>query len=287
MATVTLSHTYKAPAAKVWNALTRPEEMKKWYFHVRDFELKEGNVYTFYEKEYEGTYLHRCEILRIQPLQLFEHTWEHPSHSEGTSILQWLLEPVDENETTLTITHSGLENLADGGPDFAPENYEFGWKGFMHIFLRNYLYGIEKQVFETDIQAPREKVWKKLWDAESYKEWTSAFIEGSYFEGTFEQGNRVYLLSPSGEGMYSDIIFLKENESLVFSHIGYLKDKKELPLDDETSLWTGSLESYTLTETGNGTHLKVELDNPRKYHEQMAALFPKALSRLKAICEND
>ncbi len=286
MSTVTISHRYNAPIEKVWDAITRPEQMKTWYFHVRDFALEEGNVFTFYETETGGKYLHRCEILRIIPQKLFEHTWEHPSHSAGTTLLQWKLTAEGEHETLLTLSHSNLENLADAGPEFAPENYEFGWKGFINIALRNYLYGIEKLVFEIDINAPKEKVWQKLWGKDTYSQWTSAFTEGSYFEGDFKQGNRVHLLAPGGEGLYSDILFLKENEMLVFSHIGYVKDKQELPLDEETAVWTGSLESYTLTETSAGTHLKVELDNQKEHHDKMRELFPKALFKLKELCES-
>lgn len=65
MATVTLTQTFKSPIEKVWNAITLPEEMKYWYFHVHDFDLKVGNVFTFYEKPEGGIFLHRCEILNI------------------------------------------------------------------------------------------------------------------------------------------------------------------------------------------------------------------------------
>ena len=36
--------------------------------------------------------------------------------------------------------------------------------------------------FSININAPKEKVRKVLWDDSSYREWTSAFSEGSYAE---------------------------------------------------------------------------------------------------------
>lgn len=96
---------------------------------------------TFYEKEEGGSFLHRCEILKAEPERLLEHTWEHPSHSGGKSVVKWALQPVDEEHVQLTLTHGGLENFADAGPAFSPENYAAGWEGIIGISLRNYLYG--------------------------------------------------------------------------------------------------------------------------------------------------
>lgn len=287
MSIIKVSSTYSFPVEKVWNAITKPEEMKKWYFFVHNFELKEGNVFTFYEKESGGTYLHQCEILQIIPEKLFEHTWEHPSHSKGKSWLKWELEAVDAAHTQLTLTHSGLENFADAGPEFAPENYEGGWDAFVKTSLKNYLNGIEKLVFEIEIEASREKVWKVMWVEENYGLWTSAFTEGSFIKGELKQGGRVHLLAPSGEGMYSDIAYVKENEWLIFSHIGYVKDGEELPLDEETAKWTGSFESYKLSKSATGTLLTVEVDNQKEYHDYMNEAFPKALQILKELCENN
>lgn len=195
------------------------------------------------------------------------------------------MEKIDDNHTKLTLTHSGLENFADAGAEFAPENYEFGWKGIVPIFLRNYLYGVEKLIFEIGIKAPRKKVWQTLWGKESYTQWTAAFTEGSYFEGEFKQGNRIHLLSPTGKGLYSDIVFLKEDTLLVFSHIGVLKNKKEQRIDADTETWTGSLEKYTLTDAAGGTHVKVELDCQQAHKDYMNEKFPAALQKLRELCE--
>lgn len=286
MTEVKLIREFKARPEAVWNAITDPEKMKEWYFHVRDFKLEEGCVFTFYEKEEGGSFLHRCEILKIEPGRLLEHTWEHPSHSQGKSVLKWELEPVEEETVQLTLTHSGLENLADAGPEFAPENYEFGWKGIVGISLRNYLSGIKKLVYKVDIHAPKETVWEKLWGQESYRDWTSVFDSGSHYKGELRQGERVHLLSGSGEGMYSDVVYVKENEQLIFSHIGSLENGQELPVDEDTARWSGSLENYILTAIPGGTRVRAEVDCTPEYIEHMNEKFPQALQRLKEISEN-
>jgi uncharacterized protein YndB with AHSA1/START domain len=286
MSTIRKTQVYKFPVDKVWSAITEPEQMKKWYFYVHDFKLEEGNVFTFYENESGGNFLHRCEILKVIPNELFEHTWEHPNHSKGKSVLTWKLESLSDASTQLTLTHSGLENFSDAGPEFAPENYDGGWDGFVKTALKNYLNGIEKLVFEVDIQAPPEKVWGKLWNAESYKIWTSAFSDGSSMVGELKEGNRIHFVNENGEGIYSDIVYLKENKWIIFSHIGNIQNGKELPLDEETEKWTGSFESYKLSKNDNSTRLIAEIDNERTSHEVMTEKFSKAFKTLKEICEH-
>lgn len=34
---------------------------------------------------------------------------------------------------------------------------------------------MEKLIFNTEIKASKEKIWKVLWDDETYRKWTSAF----------------------------------------------------------------------------------------------------------------
>ena len=77
-----------APVEKVWQAITDKDAMKAWYFDIPDFELKEGATFNFYEPGEAKQYHHHCtkEIVLLQKLQ---HTWTHPSHSKGITLLTW------------------------------------------------------------------------------------------------------------------------------------------------------------------------------------------------------
>ena len=284
MKPIIISQLFDSSIADVWNALSNKNALKTWYFPVQDFSFEVGKIFSFYESDHSQNFLHQCEFLRIEPQRIIEYTWTYPEHSNGSTILKWELFP-EGTKTKVQITHSGVENFGDAGPDFSRTNFEMGWNAILKIKLRNYLYGIKKLVFEINIEASREKVWKTLWDKESYRLWAKPFTEGTYYEGELIQGNRVHLLSPSGEGMYSDVEILKENELLIFKHIGMLKDKKELPLDAETERWTGCFESYRLKETDGATQLIVEVDTIENYVDWMNKSFPLALQELKKISE--
>lgn len=139
--------------------------------------------------------------------------------------------------------------------------------------------------FTIEINAPKEKVWQTLWNDETYRQWTSAFCDGSYMVGELKDGNRIHFLSPDGQGMYSDVENLVENEFISFKHIGMMKDKAELPLDEETKKWSGCYENYGLKESNGVTTLSVGVDSVEEYFDFFNEKFPVALENVKNLSE--
>ena len=139
--------------------------------------------------------------------------------------------------------------------------------------------------FTININANLQKVWKCLWEKENYKKWTSAFIEGSYYKtDSFSEGNKIHLLAPNGEGMFSLLEKIEEPNFLVFKHLGELKNFEEQV--NVNPNWTNAIESYRLLSAENGTLLKVEVDTLEEYVDFMNKLFPIALQKLKVLAES-
>lgn len=281
---VKVEAVFDATKSQVWEALTNTEIMKVWYFDISNFKLAVGSEFSFYEGD-KKEYLHEGEILKVEQNKVLQHTWKHPQQSKGSSIVTWEIEESGDNKVKVTLSHEGLENFADGGPNFAPANYEMGWNAIVKTNLRNYLYGIKKIVFEQEIKASAETVWNKMWDKKSYTDWTTPFCAGTYFTGEIELGSRIHFIAPSFDGMYSDVFYLIPNKLIIFKHIGNLKDLKELPIDAEVERWTGSFETYKLNEVGGVTTVTAEIDCVPEYINYMEEKFPLALQELKKISE--
>lgn len=49
--------------------------------------------------------------------------------------------------------------------------------------------------FSILIQAPVEHVWQRMFSDVGYRDWTSAFCEGSYYQGNWQQGETMRFLS--------------------------------------------------------------------------------------------
>jgi len=285
MDVVKVETVFDATKSQVWNALTNSETMKVWYFDIPNFKLAVGSEFSFYEGE-KKEYLHQGKILKVEDNKLFQHTWEHPQQSKGSSIVTWEIEELDDDKVKVKLTHEGLENFADAGPNFAPENFEMGWNAIVKTNLRNYLYGIKKLTFNQEIVASAESVWNKMWDKKSYTDWTTPFCAGTYFTGEIELGSRIHFIAPSFDGMYSDVFYLIPSKLVIFKHIGNLKDLKELPIDAEAEKWTGSFETYKLNEVDGVTTVTAEIDCVPEYINYMEEKFPLALQELKKISEN-
>lgn len=53
---------------------------------------------------------------------------------------------------------------------------------------------MKKLRFAIKINSPEEKVWKTMLEPESYRKWTEAFTEGSYYEGSWQKGAKIRFL---------------------------------------------------------------------------------------------
>jgi hypothetical protein len=134
--------------------------------------------------------------------------------------------------------------------------------------------------FTTKINAPKEKVWDTLWNDSTYRQWTAAFMEGSYAESDWKEGSKILFLTPKGDGMFSIIEKKIPNNQMTFKHLGELKNGIEEPKD-----WGDARESYQLKEKNGVTELDVQLDSIGEFEQYFNDTFPQALNVLKRIAE--
>ena len=59
--------------------------------------------------------------------------------------------------------------------------------------------------FSEFIASPVARVFDVMTASESYQQWTAAFADGSYYEGSWERGERIRFLGPTGDGMLAEI----------------------------------------------------------------------------------
>jgi uncharacterized protein YndB with AHSA1/START domain len=136
--------------------------------------------------------------------------------------------------------------------------------------------------FSIEINAPREKVWKTLFDDETFRDWGNIIDEGQYMVGELKEGNTVEFMSASGYGVKSKVLKLVPNELVQFQQVADTKDHGQGERDNE---WTGGKESYELAEKGGTISLTVKIDVPAELEEIFKARMPKALARVKDLAE--
>jgi len=140
--------------------------------------------------------------------------------------------------------------------------------------------------FVTTINAPVTTVWRLMISPESYKRWASSFAEGTYFEGSWEQGAKIKFLSPpSGDGMVAEIAENRANEFISIRHLGTFSNGVEDTTSESVRSWAPACENYTFIGVPEGTKLVIELDVPGEWVEYMSEAWPKALALLKKLSE--
>jgi uncharacterized protein YndB with AHSA1/START domain len=141
--------------------------------------------------------------------------------------------------------------------------------------------------FSARIDASPQTVWETMLGPDTYKAWTAPFCAGSYFEGSWEKGQRIRFLAPNGEGMASIIAENRPHEFISIQHIGILKDGIEDTTSAAVKQWAPAFENYTLVPVDGGTDVRIDLDVEPEYEQYMAETWPKALAKLKSLCEGE
>jgi uncharacterized protein YndB with AHSA1/START domain len=140
--------------------------------------------------------------------------------------------------------------------------------------------------FEKDIHASREKVWRTMLEQDTYRIWTAAFTAGSYYEGSWEQGERIRFLSPDGGGMVAVVDENRPFEHISVRHLGEIRNGVDDTDSEAVKSWAGNaFERYTLREDDGVTHLEVTCDVTPEYEAMMNDMWVRALARLKTLVE--
>lgn len=148
---------------------------------------------------------------------------------------------------------------------------------------------MSKLNFSIVIDAPKEKVWTTMLEKETYNKWTEVFSPGSHYVGNWDQGSKILFLGPSNNGKVGGMVSrIKENilhKYISIEHLGEVYDGVEDTTSDRVKAWAGSLENYTFIDKEGKTELLVDMDINEEYKEMFEDMWPKALQKLKSLCE--
>ena len=152
---------------------------------------------------------------------------------------------------------------------------------------------MKKLQFKVRINAPVPRIYDFMLGISSkstYEQWTSLFNPTSTYEGSWDKGNKILFIGvdENGEkgGMVSRIAENIPNRFVSIQHYGLLKADKEITEGPEVEKWANGFENYTFEENNGSTTVIVDLDaTTEDFLDYMNQTYPKALDKLKEICE--
>jgi len=134
----TIERVFDAPANIIWKAITDKNEMKKWYFDLKEFKAEPGFRFSFTGGKDGREYVHLCEVKDVIPGKKLSYSWKYEGYP-GESKVIFELFP-EGNRTRLKLTHEGLETFpAASNPDLAKENFVQGWTDIIETSLKGYI----------------------------------------------------------------------------------------------------------------------------------------------------
>lgn len=144
---------------------------------------------------------------------------------------------------------------------------------------------MQRLEYDITIAAPRRLVWQLMTAPDSYRLWTAPFAEGSYYEGSWDEGSAIHFLSPAGGGMVARIAEHQPAEWISIQHLGMIENGVEDTTSDSVKAWAPAFENYRFTDVHGGTALHVACDTADEWKDHMERTWPLALAKLKEICE--
>ena len=151
---------------------------------------------------------------------------------------------------------------------------------------------MKKLQFKISINAPVNRVYDCMLgisNKSTYEQWTSLFNPTSTYEGTWDKGNKILFMgvNDKGEkgGMVSRIAENNPNQFVSIQHYGILKEDKEITEGPEVEKWANGFENYTFEENNGTSTVTVDLDTTEDFLDYMNQTYPKALDKLKEVCE--
>jgi uncharacterized protein YndB with AHSA1/START domain len=151
---------------------------------------------------------------------------------------------------------------------------------------------MERIQFDITINAPVEKVYSTMLAINTYQQWTAIFNPTSTYEGKWETGEKILFTGISKEGKKAGMVSrIKEavpNKLICIEHLGLLNEDVEITTGPEVEGWAGALEIYHFnTAADGGTSLQIEMDANEDFKSYFEDTWPKALDKLKEICESN
>lgn len=149
---------------------------------------------------------------------------------------------------------------------------------------------MKKLQFEITIQASRETIWDAIVNDAKYRIWASEFHPGSFFEGGWNEGDTIHFLGPDEEGnvtgMASEIAKSYYPEHISIRHKGIVSNGQEDTTSDEAKNWSDFYENYTLQKVDEqATIFIVDIETSEEWAHMFEEMWPKALQKLKGLCE--
>ena len=283
---ITVKATINAPVKKVWELWTDPKHIINWNQASQDWHTPKAEN----DLCVGGKFLSRMEAKDSNSGFDFSGIYDEIKTHK-------LISYTIDDGRKVKITFDGNKNETKVVETFEAESTNSmemqreGWQAILDSF-KHYVEKLgkfETMHFEININANATKVFETMLDKKQYAVWTSEFNPESHFIGSWEKGSKILFLGSDEDGnmggMVSRIQENIPNKFISIEHLGLVQNGNEITSGPEVEGWAGALENYTFKAENGKTLVSVDVDVNQEFKSYFLKTFPKALKKLKTICE--
>ncbi|WP_289055717.1 SRPBCC family protein [Carboxylicivirga marina] len=129
---------FNCSTKKLWQAITKVEEMRQWFFdNIPAFKAELGFETSFMVDAGERKFMHVWKIVDVKEEELIKYQWTYDGF-DGVGYVTFELNEM-AGRTRLILTNEGLETFRPKVPEFTRENCENGWRYFIKERLKSYI----------------------------------------------------------------------------------------------------------------------------------------------------
>lgn len=282
---ITVKTTVKAAVEEVWKRYTTPSDIENWNAASTDWYCPKASNDLRTGGKFSSTMAARDGSFSFD----FEGTYDEVIENQRIAYTM-----ADGRQATTTFKSKGknteITTVFDAENMHSHEMQRGGWQAILENF-RNWTESrsrLERLTFKVEIGAAAAKVAETMLE-KNYSDWTAEFNPTSRYEGSWAKGSKILFLGTgeNGEvgGMVSRIAEHIPNRFVSIEHLGMVENGVEITSGKKVAAWVGCHENYAFDEVNGSTVLTVQIDTVPDYKGYFETTYPKALEKLKSICE--
>jgi uncharacterized protein YndB with AHSA1/START domain len=126
---IVVERTFRAPARRVWDAITVRDQMVRWFFEqIEDFRPERGFETKFVVHVEGRSFLHHWRVTEVIPERKIVYDWLYTG-IPGASFVVWEVSEAGA-DSRLRLTHTGVGTFRMDDPVFTRESCQGGWEFF-------------------------------------------------------------------------------------------------------------------------------------------------------------
>jgi uncharacterized protein YndB with AHSA1/START domain len=284
--TITVSVTINAPIEFVWEVWTNPTHITKWNAASDDWHTTKADN----DLRVGGKFVSRMES------KDGVHGFDFDGHYTKVDNLKQIDYTISDGRN-VSVMFKTINNQTIVTESFQAEStnpidlQQLGWQAILDNFKKyaENLHTFKKLHFEIIINSSVDKVFRLIFNEKNWNEWTSIFNPTSHYIGKWEKGSKILFVGTDKNGNKGGTVsIIKEfvpSSFVSIEHIGLYQNGEEIISGKVVQEWAGAYENYTFSGDKNNTLFQVDMDSNSDFEAYFSETWPKALAKLKEICE--